>query len=451
MKKLVHIKNLSLLSAILLLNTLITCAQWTAQDAGFSGKTLGFYEISIANENVAWAICYDGINGLGGPNPVLEFTRTTDGGATWKPGTMGSDPTLAFSTIFALSDTEAWVAMHKHNFSTGGGLFHTTDGGVTWTPSNPGVVFNDGSFPNFVYFKDQLNGIAGGDANNGYFEIYTTSDGGLNWTRTPKSNIPDPLPGGIGGWFNGYSVIGNNVWFGNNLGQMYKSSDFGKTWTVHTVDPGKNMVYEIAFNDDGLHGLTNLRTPNNTVILFSTEDGGVTWKQMTPTPQWKRSRITSVPGTSTFVSTSVVGGNFGSSYTKDNGVTWTVIESISPKAACKFLNSTTGYAGGYYNDNPKFALSGGLWKWNNSVAIGIGDNQKNTSFSVYPNPVADVLNIITTSGIPDDFRLYNSTGVLVKEIINSYGEEIDIEELASGVYFIKSRNYPGMNQKFLKL
>ncbi|HEX9980123.1 MAG TPA: T9SS type A sorting domain-containing protein [Flavobacterium sp.] len=444
--------KITFLFTLLFLCAATAKAQWAEQNAGFTGKTLGFYEISIVNENVVWAICYDGVNGLGSSTPILEFTRTTNGGATWTPGLVGNDTSLAFSNICALSDTEAWVAMHKIDFSTGGGLFHTTDGGATWQQSNPGVVFNNGSFPNFVYFKDALHGIAGGDANGGYFEIYTTSDGGINWTRTPQANIPEPLSGGQYGWFDGYAAVGDTVWFGTNLGQMYKSTDFGQTWTVNTVDPAMSTVYEIAFNDDGLHGLTNIRTPNNTVILFSTTDGGVTWTQMAPHPNWKRSRVTSVPGTSIFVSTSVIYPNRGSSYTTDNGATWIIIDSSIQKAACRFLNSTTGWAGGYFNDiNPNAPMSGGLWKFDNTVPLGIVDNEV-TAFYISPNPVADVLNISVGSDLPlDDFRFYNSVGALVMEVSNSNGESIDVSGLSSGVYLIKSKNYPGLNQKFIKL
>ncbi|HEX8561874.1 MAG TPA: T9SS type A sorting domain-containing protein [Flavobacterium sp.] len=441
-----------LLSTVLLLNATTGEAQWTEQNAGFTGKHLGFYEISIVNDNVVWAICYDGVNGLGSPTPILEFTRTTDGGATWIPGTMGSDPSLAFSNISAVSDTEAWVAMHKTNFSTGGGLFYTTDAGLTWQQSNPGTVFNDSSFPNFVYFKDPLNGIAGGDANGGYFEIYTTTDGGVNWTRTPQANLPDSLPGGQYGWFDGYAVVGDTVWFGTYLGQMYKSTDFGQTWSVHTVDPAMNMVYEIAFNDDALHGLANIRTANNTVILFSTADGGVTWTQMPFHPNWKRSRVTSVPGTSTFVSTSVIYPNRGSSYTTDNGATWTIIESMEQKAACRFLNSTTGWAGGYFNDiNPNAPLSGGMWRWDNTVSLGISETRLVPFYTISPNPAANILSVVFPEGIlTDDLEFYNSIGTLVKEVKNTTGQEINVADLPTGVYVIKSGNHPGVNLKFVK-
>ena len=104
-----------------------------------------FYEMSLPDENTAWAVCYDANGGLLGPRRTLSFTRTTDGGINWIPGQMGSDKTLRFSNISAINGEEAWVAMHKvgpvpgnyavgagGSFERGGGVFHTTDGGINW-------------------------------------------------------------------------------------------------------------------------------------------------------------------------------------------------------------------------------------------------------------------------------------------------------------------------------
>ena len=72
-------------------------AQWLVQNAGFTNDTLGFYEMSLPDKNTAWAVCYDGKNGLFSGRPVLDFTRTTDGGNTWTAGKVGEDKTLRFS------------------------------------------------------------------------------------------------------------------------------------------------------------------------------------------------------------------------------------------------------------------------------------------------------------------------------------------------------------------
>jgi photosystem II stability/assembly factor-like uncharacterized protein len=417
-------------------------AQWMPQDAGFTNRTLGFFEISIVNENIVWAICYDGVGGLFGPAHILDFTRTTDGGANWMPGVMGSDTSLAFSNICALSDTEAWVAMHKFDLSHGGGLFHTTDGGLTWNQS-PGA-FDTSSFPNFVHFKDPLNGIAGGDATGGYFEIYTTTDGGSTWTRTPQANIPAFTTGGGYGWFDGFAVLGDTVWFGTSKGEMYKSTDYGLTWTISTVSPLGYTVYEIAFNDDGMNGLTHVRNGSAT-YLFATTDGGSTWTQRTPHAKWKRSKLTAVPGTDAFVSTSVLSGSTlrGSSYSTDLGITWVEIDNTAPKAACRFLNGTTGWAGGFFNDIPGVApISGGIYKWADTVSVGINNNIApiDRDGLIYPNPASDKLNF-ELKGISDfQLMIYDALGMLIKKANHLNERSIDISELENGVYFYVFKN-----------
>lgn len=72
-----------------------------------------------------------------------------------------------------------------------------------------------------------------GDPVGGYFEIYTTTNGGTSWTRVPSANIPAPLVG-EGGYttIKDISLEDGTIWFGANYGRAYKSSDKGLTWTV---------------------------------------------------------------------------------------------------------------------------------------------------------------------------------------------------------------------------
>lgn len=438
----------------------ISYAQWISQNAGFTNKTLGFYEFSIVNKNTVWAICYDGIGGLFGSNPILDFTRTINGGNTWLPGKMGSDTTLAFSNICALSDKEAWVAMHEFVYTGGGGgLFHTTDGGLNWTQSHPGTVFDSTSYPNFVHFKDPMHGIAGGDATYGYFEIYTTNDGGATWTRTPQANIPNYIPNGQYGWFDGFAVIGDTVWFGTSAGQIYKSVDYGLTWTVHTLSAAQETVYEIAFNDDGQHGIAHVRNTNATK-LFSTSDGGLSWTQI-PTatiPFWKQSRICAVPGTNKFVSTSVNGGgSMGSSYSTDNGVTWTLIESSKQKAACRFLDSTTGWAGGFFNDNPSFQLNSGIYKWDNSPTNNSAITFEHLIGEIFPNPSTGKVNIKLKNGVGSYFHVQvtDIAGQIIEiplvEITQADLVSFDMSNLRKGLYHINIISKYGITSKKVHL
>jgi photosystem II stability/assembly factor-like uncharacterized protein len=426
-----------------------TRAQWIQQNAGFTNNNLGFYEISIVDQNTVWAICYDGIGGLFGSRHILDFTRTTNGGTTWTAGRMGTDTSLAFSNISALSGTEAWVAMHKFDQSTGGGLFHTVDGGTTWTRSTN--AFDTASWPNFVYFKDPLHGVAGGDANGGYFEIYTTGDGGTTWTRTPQANMPAyPANGGYG-WFDGYAVVGDTLWFGTSASQIYKSIDFGKTWTASTVSSTIYNVNEIAFSDDGRHGVAHLRASNT--VLFSTADGGATWTKQPAHPKWKPSRITSVPGTNMFVSTSMVGGATGSAYTTDNGQTWIEIEGTAAKAATRFLNKRVGWAGGFFNDTRSGVPSGGMFKWDSSMALSIRKEPGVGPMpTVYPNPAGRVLHIEGLTAATDgDYSLYDVTGALVKSFrVAAPSAAVDIAELPDGIYLLRAKNDAGVQLRFVK-
>ena len=403
-----------LLTAIAFLIMLTANAQWQVQNAGFTNDTLGFYEISIPDKNTAWAVCYDGKGGLLSGRPVLDFTRTTDGGNTWIAGKVGNDRSLRFSNISAIDGQEAWVAMNKigifspitgSGFAGGGGVFHTLDGGITWEHTAPGELFENNSIPRFVHFKDKNHGIAMGDPNGGYFEVYTTNNKGKKWKRVPQEALPAPLANEVG-WISGYAVVGNTIWFGTSEGRMFKSTDFGKTWTVHTVDPlPGTYVNEIAFLDDGLHGVAHLRGRNRTFV-FSTSDGGLTWTNYFQPANWKNSRVTAVPGTNAFVSTSINNPFFrGSAVSYDAGQTWTEIEKDASKAACRFFDAKTGYAGGFFLTGPP--LRGGIYKSqivfqpagiesaHRSAKQAIQPNEITTDalVKVYPTPAKNVVNI----------------------------------------------------------
>jgi len=450
----------TLLAALMFCLAFTSQAQWLPQNAGFTNAFLGFYDISIPNRNTAWAICYDGRFGLNQGPFIIDFTRTVNGGDNWIPGKIGTDQTLQPSNISAVSEEEAWVAMNKR-FATGGGLYHTIDGGVTWEQSNPGEIFNENSFPNFVYFKDRNHGIAMGDPNDEYFEVYTTNNKGKKWKRVPQADLPAPLPNEYG-WLAGYAVVGNTVWFGTLSGRMYKSENFGKDWTVSTVDPQGRGVYEIAFNDDGRRGVTHVRDNFGNVFLYNTTDGGNTWTLVGQPANWKRSRITAVPGTDALVSTSViVGAGQGSAVSYDNGVTWTEIEHATRKAAVKFLDASTGWAGGYHL-SLTVALpqsNGGLYK--SQIVFQVPANQHgrenstdqrvisqsekmvmNDQVKIYPTPARDVVNI----ELPDAFArsagfisILTTDGKTVetKKVQGSNFVQLSVSKLTPGTYILR--------------
>jgi hypothetical protein len=91
-----------------------------------------------------------------------------------------------------------------------------------------------------------------------------------------------------------------------------------------------------------------------------------------------------------------------------------------------------------YNNSLTYAISG--FKVNKTSIINTLKEESNV-FTVYPNPASRELNFNQTT----DIAIYNAQGqrVIVARGVNL----INIEELASGVYFI--RNAEGMTQKFI--
>ena len=460
-----------LLSAVAIIVILTASAQWQIQHPGFTRDTVGFYEMSLPDKNTVWAVCYDGKNGLLSPNPVLAFTRTTDGGNTWIPGYVGTDKSLRFSNISAIDGQEAWVAMHKRDYSTiptlgyvgfgkGGGIFHTTDEGVTWEHVYPGELFDNNSTPEFVYFKDKNHGIAVGDPNQGYWEIYLTNNKGKKWKRVPTENIPVPLTNERG-WISGYAAIGDTIWFGTTAGRMYKSMDFGQTWAVHTVTTlPSTEVNEIAFLDDGRTGVAHLRNPGifRTYVL-STTDGGLTWTNYFQPPNWKNSRVTAVPGTNAFVSTSTHPNPLftGSSVSYDAGQTWTHIDQTAQKAVCRFFDANTGYAGGFHVSGHPFFGDKGIFKSeivfqlppsqanNRSIVKTSVQAEKNITdalVKVYPTPANDVVNIALPDAMVNTvsaISVLSSDGKLI-ETRSAKGSnliQLDVSKLRAGIYVIR--------------
>ena len=80
---------------------------------------------------------------------------------------------------------------------------------------------------------------------------------------------------------------------------------------------------------------------------------------------------------------------------------------------------------------------GPVWSFTTDAVLGVEENTLNT-FSVYPNPTTDVLNIKSSKEI-DNVTVFNLLGQNVasftkNEIINS---SIDLSELSQGLYLVK--------------
>ena len=410
---------------------------WTPKATGFASASRGIDDISIVDDNVVWVKAYDG-SGTGNQT-IKDFSRSTDGGNTWTAGTaflgLGTANT-GLSSISAVSATTAWLSGYPTaSTSAGQGVWKTVDGGATWAKQGTASFSGAASFANFVHFWNANEGVAQGDPEGGYFEIYTTTNGGTTWTRVPSANIPAPLSASEYGYVHNLDVVGNTIWFGTSLGRMYKSTDKGLTWTVAQTPlsdfGGTAESGNYTFSDQN-KGLLN----NSGGQLWSTSDGGVTWTPLIPTGVFGNNDIEYVPGTTMVVSSGGATG-YGSYYSLDDGATWQVAEADTQFTTIEFLNNTTGFAGGF-NQN---STTGGIFKYTGTQLPVAGFDR--TEFSVYPNPTANILNISGES-IRSIVVADLSGKTVLKQTFGSIDNpSIDLGSLQTGAYVVTVVNAQG--------
>jgi len=371
-------KRILLSGYFILIMTVLVTAQWVEQATGFATQSRGINHLYVVSPGVAWATAYDGATTS---NIVQEFTRTADGGATWTAGYINGATGLSPCMMFALDENNAWVPMYD-SANGGGKLMRTSDGGSNWVQQAPAAFAAPSGFPDIVHFWDSGKGICMGDPTGGYFEIYTTTDGGDNWVRVPDANIPSNLSGEWG-YTDVYSVVGNTIWFGTNKGRIFKSTDFGNTWTVFSTAIN-NIAYMVFVNDFKAFICNRNTTTGKYESLKMTEDGGATWQALSFTGPLYNNDMCYVPGTTnTFVST---GSDWqdptdlGSSYSLDFCQTWTDIipGDTVQYLAVDFYDNTTGWSG-QFSSSPTM---GGIMKFVDNSILTSHNNPSGNDGSV---------------------------------------------------------------------
>jgi photosystem II stability/assembly factor-like uncharacterized protein len=414
--------------------------------AGRRVESIAFLDAS----NVWISAKFNGAVPAGNPQ-VQEWGRSSDGGITWSKGNINlGNVNLGIGNLCAVSPQIAYVSAFDAVAQGGpaGGIWKTADGGLTWNKQTSALFNQAGSFADFVYFWNVNDGVAVGDSVGGYFEIYNTVDGGTNWTRLASSNMPsqtDPLEAAL---TDGYTVVGNTMWFGTNNGRMYKSTNKGLTWTAApTPYPSVSTAsftarYAFENQNDGL-------ITGNDFSYHKTTDGGLTWIDLSATVAGtlRSGSITSVPGSpGTYVmdGADLDAGTSGSSYTNDGGLNWNDINTLGDLYVpvltdnLKFFSPTVGLAGGICVD----ATIGGILRY-------VGNFLPNKTFSsdklfsVSPNPTNGSMKL---TGV--NINQVQITDILGKVISNnSYYSlsniDLNISEFNSGIYLVKVTNNEG--------
>lgn len=336
-------------------------SEWISQASAFSKPSRGISYMHAVDSLVVWATAYDESSGF---FPNKEFTHTENGGETWKSGIISGCDGLGPSMIFALNSDTVYCPMYRQSGTNPQGIYLTVDGGNTWNRQTSASFSDPASFPNVVHFFDQNNGFCMGDPIGGEYEIYTTVNAGVTWTRIVVDSIPNPLLNetGIAGY---YSAFGDKAWFGTTKGRVYWTNNRGKSWNVSTTTlSGKSVDVEFA---DQFHGLAQDKESNTTGTLSETFDGGISWKAVNITGQIGTNDFCFVPGTeNTWVSTGIKIGSTGNAlygvfYSYDGGHSWFPFELNKEDQMNKvdFVSPETGWASGFNAS----ATAGGMFRF----------------------------------------------------------------------------------------
>jgi photosystem II stability/assembly factor-like uncharacterized protein len=457
-------KKLYWLFLAALCSPFFSSAQWQSYDPGFP-DTIGMSFVDVVNDEVVWAIGlrYGVDECLFSPfaSDKCYYTRSADGGITWQTGEipLGTVPFLA--NIAAIDANTAWMC----GLDAGGGgskVLKTNDGGTTWVHQTTAAFDPAASWVNFVHFRSPAAGITMGDPRDGYFEIYTTANGGDFWFRVPEANIDPPLAGEFG--YNGaFDFVGNNYWFATNQGRVFHSSNGGNTWKAHqtTLTDG----FFISFSDEN-HGLLAQTTlidcstnpPNFQFNMSRTSDGGATWEDATPaTNNFAITGLKYIKGTSAVVMTgreSNLSGSFFTWVSQDHGTTWTQIGTGQNIGWMDFVDGNTGWGGEYQmldNKTEMFSYIGG------PLSGLFSQKALDVKITVFPNPTTDIVRINVDAGQVGDFLFLvnDEQGRIVRnEVVNnvaSFQHHLDLSGLAAGMYSLTISSEKGSSAtKFLK-
>ncbi len=436
-----------ILLAILLVFCLMANAQtpnfWHEKATGFTDADKTLNSISIVDANTIWANEFDFTNQ---DYTLKTFTRSTDAGETWTTGSINLEPIpadgssigLGISSISAASASTAWISVYPDSAGTGG-IWNTIDNGVSWQKQTTTQFSDPASYTDFVHFWDANNGVALGDAVGDYFEIYTTNDGGATWNTASS-----PIATGDFSFFNGYAVSGDSVWVGTSLGGILKSTDKGLNWTFLTALPaGTDFIADRFTFSDTNKGLLLLV---NTQQIYKTVDGGTTWTEVVSitNPNSYKTNLNYIPGTSTIIATSEASPN-GSSYSTDDGVTWTTIDS-SFHGESAFLNDTFGFSAGA-TAGTTGATTGGIYKFS-GIPLKTASFDTNNQIAVYPNPTNGLLQINSKAYLVKEATVYDLLGkkVYSSKISASNNVSLDLKSLQTGIYTLKVTSDTGKSE-----
>jgi photosystem II stability/assembly factor-like uncharacterized protein len=339
-----------------------------------------------------------------------ELLKTTNGGQTWNAITSGTSDNI--TSILFLDNNTGYYS------TSTGYVFKTTNGGASWTSKKLQTI---GAI-NGIDFLNNSIGLAVGD--NG--SIFRTSNGGDSWTDLGSISV----------------YVVNDVVFVNDTlavavgatGSVLSSSDAGLTWDQKTITSSNtfNAIEKINDSKAAMVGSLGMYSEFSAVTMLASNEQTIDTDQ--PADLLKDIHLS--PSGNLYV----VGFNQTVLITNPGWKTWD-LDSVNNLNSVHFLNDTIGFTCGA-NGKIYKTTTGGFPLSNKELII--------ENLNLYPNPAENVINFVGLESEENNLFIFASNGKLIRKG-KIHQSQIDIENLMSGLYFIKIINsekiYKG---KFLK-
>ena len=257
--------------------------------------------------------------------------------------------------------------------------------------------------------------------------VVFSKDGGANWELSDDASIKSN------------SVISlavnpadaQKVYAGTENG-LFLSEDGAESWDPVTTIPVNGRTRAVAFNPENPQ---QLFIGIDEYGMYRSDDGGVSWSASVAglEPNSSLRKILFDPTDHSIIYTcDILSGVYRSD---DGGDSWTIMnENLFNRSVTDLSISTDGqhlygstYGNGVYrldiNGEPPISPATTVRKY----------MQSDTKVALYPNPVSDMLYLISDETIVK-IDLYNSVGIMVYS--NSDCQEIDISDLPAGCYHV---------------
>lgn len=173
------------------------------------------------------------------------------------------------SAVYGFNENKAILGASSSSGSAQ--LYTTVNGGSNWTSRD---ISSLTTFVNDIHFFSETNGVFIGDPVSSSWGVANTADGGSTWIRNTS----------IGSAYSGetqlagaMAVYKDNIWFGSSIGRLYRSTNKGQSWTSYNPVSG-STIYNVAFasKDSGMI-IYGSASATNDRLVATTLNGGVNW------------------------------------------------------------------------------------------------------------------------------------------------------------------------------